>query len=378
MSKANSAKFINNYRLEELYNHKIENNRFFRVVFKGDDIAEIRLSSKIFMQIKFIPKRNDIEGITIKKLMNGVIREKISFSRFNFEQLQLFLNFINDLDLNLISERRLKLADNSLDILDDETKKRISTLLQGNEGADLIQSILDNETITSQDIVNTGYRKNQLKIFKRLLDNKDNFIEEYKKQESGLNKDTKEELVWQYFFNKNQWIFGYGLNYRFQSILQKEFSASDTDAAGKDQVNADFLLGDDNFTTFVEIKKPTSKIFNNSRSGQNRSNSWKLSNELIHSVSQILEQKASGQIKLERKDLHDEKGYDITQNSYDSKCILVFGNLEKELDTQQDSPKTRKIKKKTFELFRRDSRNIEIITYEELYKRAYFICNKSD
>lgn len=31
------------------------------------------------------------------------------------------------------------------------------------------------------------------------------------------------------------------------------------------------------------------------------------------------------------------------------------------------------IKKKTFELYRRDSRNIEIITFDELFERAKFI-----
>ena len=42
-----------------------------------------------------------------------------------------------------------------------------------------------------------------------------------------------------------------------------------------------------------------------------------------------------------------------------------------ELKTQ-----VKRIKKKTFELFRRDSRNIEIITYDELYERAKFIAER--
>ena len=70
------------------------------------------------MQIKFLPSRNDIEGIDIIKLVGTEERQKISFSKFNFAQLELFLNFIHDLDLSTISERRLKLAENSFDILD--------------------------------------------------------------------------------------------------------------------------------------------------------------------------------------------------------------------------------------------------------------------
>ncbi|WP_081314141.1 Shedu immune nuclease family protein [Flavobacterium psychrophilum] len=275
---------------------------------------------------------------------------------------------------------------NSLDILDDVSKKKIATLLSGEEGAKTIQSLLDNGTITSEDIVNTGYRKAQLKIFDRLL-KEEHYLQEYKIEESNItnlisefetkiqktiDEKTKDEIAWQYFFNKNPWIFGYGLDYRFEKILQKEFSASDTDASGKGQVNTDFLIGDNNFTTFVEIKKPDTEIFDNKI---NRSGSWRLSKELTYAVSQILEQKTRGQIKIETtRNLPLSDGSYLKQHSYDSKCVLIFGNLEQEIkhcnDTEID------IMKKTFELYRRNSKNIDIITYDELYNRAFYICNK--
>lgn len=373
-SRPNSTEIIDNYKLEQLYNHEIENGRFFKIVFANDEETEIQLASKTFMQIKYLPSRNDIEGLDIIKIVNGKESQKVSFSKFNFAQLELFLNFIHDIDLSTVAERRLKLADNSLDILDEETKKKISTLLQGNEGAEVIQELLDNDVVTSQDIVNTGYRKNQLKIFERLLNEKDS-LQQYKLNEKDLSINTKDEIAWQHFFNKNPWIFGYGLDYRYQSILQKEFSASNTDAAGKGQVNADFLIGDNYFTTFVELKTPDTDLFVNTGSGQNRSGSWCLSTKLIYAVSQILEQKAVGQIKLETEP-YNSLGEKITQKGYDSKCILVVGNLNKEVEESQDSSQIKEIKRNTFELFRRDSRNIEIITYDELYLRAYHICYK--
>lgn len=386
--KPKSGEIIDNYKLEQLYNHEIENGRFFKVVFADNNTANIQIASKTYMQVKFLPSRNDIEGIDLIKLVNGKETQRFSLSKFNFAQLELFLNFIHDIDLSTVADRRLKLADNSLDILDEETKKKISTLLQGEEGAEVIQQLLDNDIVTSQDIVNTGYRKNQLKIFNRLL-KEENYLQEYKKEEnvsqlvteietkakSPISEKTKDEVAWQHFFNKNPWIFGYGLDYRFQNILQKEFSASDTDASGKEQVNADFLIGDNYFTTFVELKTPDTELFINKESGKNRSGSWCLSNKLVYAVSQILEQKATGQIKLEDEPYND-KGEKITQKGYDSKCILIIGNLEKEIELSTDSSKIKEIKKKTFELYRRDSRNIEIITFDELYNRAYHICYK--
>ena len=103
---------------------------------------------------------------------------------------------------------------------------------------------------------------------------------------------------------------------------------------------------------------------------QNRSNSWCMSSEFFNSVSQILEQKASGQIKLETISNYNSNGNEINQNAYDSKVILLYGSW---IELETDNSRDKKIKKKTFELFRRNNRNIEIITYDELYERAKFI-----
>lgn len=194
----------------------------------------------------------------------------------------------------------------------------------------------------------------------------ENGLDDYKSEIEKPN--TKAETAWQHFFMKNQWILGYGLDYRFQGVLQKEFHASDTDASGRDGVISDFLLGDKRFTTFVELKLPTTNLFSN---GQNRARAWRLSNPLLDAYSQILEQKASGQIKVETtKELIDDFKEEITQRSYDSKTILLIGCWS-EIDS--DPLGEKRMKEKTFELFRRDSRNVEIITYDELYERAQFI-----
>lgn len=384
--KTNEVEYINKCTIEHLYNSDFGNGKFFYVVFDDNETTDIKLSKKIKMRIVFKPSKNDIEGLKIIKTNNDNIEEEIHFSQLNIQQLKSFLQFITQYDLNTIAERKLKLADNSFDIIDDETKKKITTLFKGNEGEELIKNLLENEVVTSQDIINTAYRKTQLNIFYKLL-NEENYLQQYKKEEKEIStlisefetkhqktidEKSKDEIAWQYFFDKNPWIFGYGLDYRFERILQKEFSASDTDASGKGQVNTDFLIGDNNFTTFVEIKKPDTDIFDNKK---NRSGSWRLSKELTYAVSQILEQKTRGQIKIEAsRNLPLSDGNYLKQHSYDSKCVLIFGNLEQEIkdcnETEID------IMKKTFELYRRNSKNIDIITYDELYNRAFYICNK--
>lgn len=358
---------ILNSRLEQLYNHEFERGRFFQVVFENEDELGIRLSSRTLMKVVYIKDKEDIEGIELIKLVGGQQKQKVKFSKFNLQQLKMFLQLISELDLKGVSERRIALADDYTDLIDEGTKKKIAALLSGHEGGELIKELLDEGIITGQDLVNTGYRKQQLEIFNRLLN--EDYLEAYKREILG-KPNTKDETAWQLFFEKNQWIFGYGLNYRFQTILQREFSASNTTAAGKDEVFSDYLLGDKRFTTFVELKKPNTPLFDKDK---NRSGSWRLSQDLTYAVSQILEQKASGQIKISTtKDLLDGDFNPIAQQAYDSKVVLIIGHWN-QVELSGEPEGIKEIKRKTFELYRRDSRNIEIITYDELFERAIFI-----
>lgn len=358
---------IANSRLEHLYNHEFERGRFFQVVFEDEKEVHIKLAPRTLMKVTYIKENNDIEGLSITKLVDGEDKQTLKFSKFNLQQLQTFLQFIDEIDLGTVSKRRVQLADDSLDVIDSETKKKILTLLSGSNGSELIEDLLTEGVISNRDIVNTGYRKIQLDLFHKLL--YDDYLERYKEDIGKSN--TKDETAWQYFFQMNPWIFGYGLDYRFQCILQKEFSASNTDADGRNQVNSDYLIGDRRFTTFVELKLPTTELFTQS---QNRARTWRLSAKLQDAVSQILEQKASGQIKIEQQELYNEDGEVITQNSYDSKTIVVIGNWN---EISEDAPRTKMIKEKTFELFRRNSRNVLIITYDELFDRANYIVNEN-
>lgn len=344
----------------KLYWHEFERNRFFQVVHQDNNGFEIQFAPKTMLKVKYLLDKEDIEGFEIIKV-SSVNTQKISISKFNFAQLKAFLKFISEIDLKGITEKRLKLSDDHS--LDPDSIRSVKTLLSKKGGAELVESLINDGIISSKDIVNTSFRKRGLQIFKTLRDDQ-NYWKIYA-EENGL-KNSGEEKTWQYFFEKNQWIFGYGLDYRFQQILQREVHLTSAELNGSNTVIGDYLLGDKFFTTFIEIKKPSTSIFGIEK---NRSNSWRLSNDLIDSVSQILEHKASGLIRF--NNVQYISGEPDKHKAYDSKVILIIGDwseLERSNSTQE-----KEIKKKTFELFRRDSRNIEILTFDELYERACFI-----
>ena len=367
LTKPTEEDIIFNSKLDTIYQHEFEGGKFFSIIseelLEDRSIHLIKLTSRTQIKVIFSNNSSEARTLEIAKFVRGKEKETLRLNKVCTAQLKAFLSFLIDIDVSSFNEKQTTLSSNHDNA---EIFKNFIEIMKNGEGEDILKQILASDNITSHDIVSTGYRKTQLEIFRMLLD--EDYISEYKKDILN-NPSTQDEKAWQEFFTSNQWIFGYGLDYKFQSILQKEFHTSNTDAAGKGSVITDFLIGDKRFTSFVEIKLPNTALFSGR---QNRSGCWKLSSDLLDSYSQILEQKACGEIKIEQEELYDENEELITQRAYDSKTFLIIGSL-KSLEESNCSAKEKKIKFKTFELFRRDSRKVDIITYDELYERAKFI-----
>lgn len=180
-----------------------------------------------------------------------------------------------------------------------------------------------------------------------------------------VDADSYQEADWQRFFERNEWIFGYGLTYKYITILQREAHVSSTDLNGANDVITDFLLSDSRFTKIVELKTPKTALFERRR---NRADSWRLSTELTDAVSQILAQKANWEIEGSRANYTTE-GELIHEGTYDVECILVIGSHSDIEGTAREKA----MKLKTLELYRRNLRSIEILTYDELFERAKYI-----
>jgi len=237
-----------------------------------------------------------------------------------------------------------------------ENHEQIMRLLEHADNTSLVlalQNVITNR-LTNDDINTILGRKDSLKKYQTMLDNAAHY----------------NEPQWQAFFEKNEWLFGYGLRYKYLKIIQREAHISHTDLNGSNDVITDFLVSDSRFTKIVELKTPETSLFVNRK---NRADSWRLSSELTDAVSQILAQKANWEIESQRENYNSD-GERIYEKTYDAECILIIGSL----DSIDGSEREKEIKKKTFELYRRNLKSIDIICYDELLERAKFIVKSAE
>lgn len=186
--------------------------------------------------------------------------------------------------------------------------------------------------------------------------------------EESINDVSKNESWWQDFFSRNKWIFGYGLNYQILDGVQEQPQYSGANITGTGGQRGDFLertVAEVSFTVLVEIKKPLTDLLNT----EYRNGAWSVSEELAGGVSQL----QTNSLRWEVEGSTTDANRDLVENEHGAftvrpKSILIIGRSS-ELDTRD--------KKKSFEVFRRNLKNPEILTFDELLERAKFIVAES-
>lgn len=242
-------------------------------------------------------------------------------------------------------------------IQNDLTDENVLNYLKTN--STLLNKIVEND-LTETDVISIGYRKKQLKSFETML----------------KNNDSKES-DWQNFFEKNSWIFGYGLSYIFnESVIDQKLeqytSGFDFNSNGK---RTDALLKTSGFIKslcFVEIKTHETDLLKQVKNPY-RADSWAISDELAGGITQLQNTVIAnlknwyGKISLKDKKTGDLTGEDIF--NFQPKSFLVIGKLDEFIGTHG----VNEDKYRSFELFRKNINSPEIITFDELYERARFI-----
>lgn len=393
-SAPSDAQLADNHRLDHLYTHAFKDGsgKYFTVVTSDPDgLPQVidaahpyPVRNKVKTRLTFIksPEGGQIKNIELKRFRFYARRgdveteEGITFSFPFFVSLIGFLQSFTGLNLNDITERRISLA-NGPD-LDVETKRQFQTLASTQQGQELIREAVRNGQVTGSDIVNLGYRKSQLALFEKLMTDP-GAVSDYRK-EKGIRK-AGDEAIWQYFFESNTWIFGYGLNFVFNEPLEGRrleaaIRGNDLTGSGKKPDGVLKSSGIINSLCLVEIKTPGTALL---ESEAYRADCWQASGELSGGVAQV---QKSVQKTLENVSLSpvfrptDKEGTPTGEviYSYRPKAYLLVGTLSEFMTPTG----VNKEKFASFELLRRNISSPEIITFDELLQRARFIVHNSE
>lgn len=340
------------------------------VIQKGEIVLRATGQKRVEIKALFYENTRTIRYLTIQRFERRTGKPhketSITLSQEALLQLIQFLRVIPALSLE--HEGKQQLSNDYLEALLLDESEKIAFF---KKNSDLVAQFVQNG-IAERDIIALGYRKKQLEIFERLLRDSSFFNEcryEWNIQSAG------DEAVWQRFFEDNTWIFGYGLNYIFNSSLASKKLEQVTSGATFYQSGkrVDAILKTKGLISslcFAEIKTHRTDLL---QKKQYRPDSWSVSTELTGAVSQIQKtvQKAILDIRT-RVELKSETGEPTGETAflYQPKAYVIIGCLDEFLN---EHGAVNESKFSSFELFRRNLNNPEIITFDELYERAKFI-----
>lgn len=170
------------------------------------------------------------------------------------------------------------------------------------------------------------------------------------------NKSNDNEEYWQVIFSENPYILSQVFSVPVIFIQDKAYVGG-MSIDGKDAKFVDFLYASEssNDALLIEIKTPETQMLSKRpyRNGVHNP-----SKEMSGSVLQVLNYRRT--LVSNIKNLADESEHHL--DMFSPKCIVIMGNAEKELDTIE--------KRNSFELFRTNLKDVEIVTYDELFKKA--------
>lgn len=169
--------------------------------------------------------------------------------------------------------------------------------------------------------------------------------------EEMITKKLSEER-WQDFLNENPFVLSLAFGYPIIKVKDQAYVGGRKISGSGDKIT-DFLFKNrlTNNTAIIEIKTPQGKLL----SGEYRDGVYTPSPELSGSIMQALDQK----YRLEREIAQVKENSRIRDiETYSVHCCLIIGKMPSSDDQQ-----------KSFEHFRRNSKNVDVITFDELLEK---------
>jgi hypothetical protein len=318
---------------------------------------------RVHIKATFMEDDRAFQTVTIQKFTgSGLAKEHFTFMPAELATLLKFLANVKQVHFPDAGKVHITDADLEQLLLRPDQMRRLVV-----DDPELLAALARSE-ITSQDVVALGYRKRQLRVFERLLNEADYFATVLQRHPKGP------EDVWQKFFEANPWLFGCGLSLihfgpldnRALEQVVRGFSVSGPGKRVDALLKSHALIST---TCFVEIKRHDTPLVS---ADQYRPGIWQPSRDLSGAVAQVqgtvtaaLEGwRAQEAITDADGELTDETLFTTEPRSY-----VLCGRLTE----FQGEHGVNERRFRSFELYRRNLLKPEVVTFDELYERARFL-----
>ncbi len=233
-------------------------------------------------------------------------------------------------------------------------------LLVGTFSAIVKDALADNDARKAAWAMRAAERCRSMCVFKAHLEevvwmghSAGRLVEVLKKWYS--NTDNGLEEFWQQLFKENPYVLTQLFSVPVVFVGDKAYVGG-MNVDRQDAKFVDYLYANDssNDALLVELKTPVTKLLGS----KYRKGVYKPSAELSGSVVQALDYRRELSASIcTLLDTSDKK-----LEIFHPRCVVVVGNARQELNDD--------LKRKSFELYRTSLKDVEIVTYDELFKKA--------
>ena len=167
-------------------------------------------------------------------------------------------------------------------------------------------------------------------------------------------RDESDEEFWQITFNENSYALSQVFAIPVVFIKDKAYVGG-MNLERSDARFVDYLFSTESSqeAVLVEIKTPVTRLL-----GRRYRGTYPPSRELAGAIAQVLDYRT----ELSRNLASLQEGTPYRFNAFSPRCAVIVGNAEAEL--------TDDVKRRAFELFRASLKDIEIVTYDELFRKV--------
>lgn len=304
------------------------------LIISSDEETHINQDSYILKYAEFKSIRNGLEKISRQHQKNGRVQKNI----FAYNEIITVFDGAEYLEMPqpYVKDTIYKLIPSCLG----------SPPLLSKRDAKAVFDVVSNDAENYFD----KYREESVELqhqieslnIKRLIDEMEKLMEK-----------SSNEQAWQNLLSDNPFILSLAFGYPIIKI-QEQASVGGRKINGSGDKITDFLVKNHltNNVALVEIKTPSTQLL---QTKEYRGGVHSASSDLSGSINQILDQKYKFQKEINNRKV-ESKIYDM--ESYSIDCVLIIGRIPKE-DAQ----------KKCFELFRHNSKDVKIVTFDELLVR---------